>query len=261
MMSKIIDTPALELKGGLYTLTAIRLYSSNPERITQDLENKIRQAPKFFYYAPIIIDLSQLKDFLSKDTEYFLQQLLRCIRAVKLLPVAIIPMQVVPEDFIQIARNLNMAIISESRSEIKHEPKIPTPCSKKKATPLIKEEMIPLPQLSPTRTIMQPVRSGQQLYAPNGDLLVLSSVSHGAELLADGHIHIYGPLRGRALAGISGNKDAHIFCQSLEAELVSIAGCYAISEDLKDHPLWKQPTKLFLENGKLQIVKLYCKTN
>ncbi|HAS82313.1 MAG TPA: septum site-determining protein MinC, partial [Verrucomicrobia bacterium] len=83
-----------------------------------------------------------------------------------------------------------------------------------------------------SRIVSHPVRSGQQIYAPDGDLIVLGAVSAGAEVIADGHIHIYGALRGRALAGVRGDVDTRIFCHSLEAELISIAGRYRISEQL-----------------------------
>ncbi len=256
-----MDAPALELKGGLYTLTAIRIYSTDRELLIKQLEDKIKQAPKFFYCAPVILDLSQFKGDFPEEPEILLNTILDCIRYSKLIPVGIIPMQGAPESLIQAARKLGIALISDSRN-------LSAPAPKESLAPVAqeeKEEIIvdtsyeapeALSQLTPTRTIIQPVRSGQQIYSPNGDLLVLNSVSHGAELLADGHIHVYGPLRGRALAGISGNEEAHIFCQSLEAELVSIAGRYRISEDLKDDPLWKKPVRLFLEKGKLQIAKL-----
>ena len=87
---------------------------------------------------------------------------------------------------------------------------------------------------------------------PGGDLIVFSSVSNGAEILADGHIHVYGPLRGRALAGVLGDKDARIFCKSLEAELISIAGHYRIYEDLKDSH-WKQAVCIQLQDERLNI--------
>jgi septum site-determining protein MinC len=111
--------------------------------------------------------------------------------------------------------------------------------------------------LNPTigKLITQPVRSGQQIYARGGDLVVCAPVSPGAELLADGHIHVYGPLRGRALSGVLGNVNAYIFCQSLEAELISVAGQYRISENLKD-TCWKQPAKIYLQEGHLQIQTL-----
>jgi septum site-determining protein MinC len=78
--------------------------------------------------------------------------------------------------------------------------------------------------------VTQPVRSGQQLYAAEGDLVVIAPVSRGAELLADGNIHVYGPMRGRALAGMSGDSSSRIFCRQLDADLVSIAGVYQVSE-------------------------------
>jgi len=80
--------------------------------------------------------------------------------------------------------------------------------------------------------VSTPVRSGQQIYARGGDLVVLAPVSAGAEVLADGHLHVYGALRGRALAGVQGDREARIFCQQLGAELLSIAGSYMVSERL-----------------------------
>ncbi len=104
----------------------------------------------------------------------------------------------------------------------------------------------------PTKIITTPIRSGQQIYAQGGDLLILAPVSTGAEVIADGHIHIYGPLRGRALAGVSGNENARIFCDSLEAELVSIAGYYKVNENLRND-VWKSRVHVFLEDKTLHI--------
>jgi septum site-determining protein MinC len=99
------------------------------------------------------------------------------------------------------------------------------------------------------------VRSGQQIYAAGGDLVIIAPVSAGAEILADGNIHVYGPLRGRALAGVKGDTSARIFCQSLEAELVSIAGNYKVNEDLqKEH--WKGNIQARLEGDQLVISPL-----
>lgn len=108
---------------------------------------------------------------------------------------------------------------------------------------------------TPTKIIYQPVRSGQQVYAKGGDLIVLAAVSPGAEILADGNIHVYGPLRGRALAGVQGDTKARIFCHSLEAELVSIAGQYKISEDLQKSG-WKSSSQVYLVDDKLTITPL-----
>ncbi|HAZ88281.1 MAG TPA: septum site-determining protein MinC, partial [Marinobacter adhaerens] len=107
----------------------------------------------------------------------------------------------------------------------------------------------------PAKIISQPVRSGQQIHAPEGDLVILAPVQAGAEVLAAGNIHVYGPLRGRALAGIHGAESARVFCQSLEAELVSIAGHYKISEDLQDNG-WKSAVQIQLRDDLLVVTPL-----
>ena len=99
--------------------------------------------------------------------------------------------------------------------------------------------------------ISQPIRSGQRIYA-KGDLTILSHVSAGAEIMAEGNIHIYGALRGRALAGVQGNTESRIFCSALEAELVSIAGHYKISEEL-DEVEKQTPTQIYLQDQALII--------
>jgi septum site-determining protein MinC len=97
------------------------------------------------------------------------------------------------------------------------------------AAPVVAAAPAPAPQAAPTMVIDRPLRSGQRIYAP-GDLVVLGLVSNGAEVIAEGNIHIYAPLRGRALAGVQGNHQARIFCTCLEPELVSIAGIYRTTE-------------------------------
>jgi len=102
--------------------------------------------------------------------------------------------------------------------------------------------------------ITQPIRSGQRIYA-HGDLIVLAQVSAGAEILAEGNIHVYGSLRGRALAGVQGNIEARIFCSDLQAELISIAGTYKISEDLTE-TVRNRPVQVCLQNNTLTIKDL-----
>ncbi|MNJ67366.1 Septum site-determining protein MinC [compost metagenome] len=100
------------------------------------------------------------------------------------------------------------------------------------------------------------MRGGQQIYAQGCDLIVLGPVSPGAELLSDGNIHVYGPLRGRALAGIKGDGRARIFCRQLNAELVSIAGHYKVAEDLRRDPLWGQSVQVGLQGDSLNVTRL-----
>ena len=104
--------------------------------------------------------------------------------------------------------------------------------------------------------VTSPVRGGQQIYAQGGDLVVMAPVSAGAELLADGNIHVYGPLRGRALAGVKGDTRARIFCQQMGAEMLSVAGQYKTAEELRRDPLWGQSVQISLSGDVLNITRL-----
>lgn len=223
------------LKGGLFTLTSIQLLSSDLDDLSNQLEDKIKQAPNFFQHAPVVLDVHKLT--IEQQSVLDLNKLSLMLKRLHLVPVGV---QGAKSELQKIAILEGFALIAESRQE-----KL-----KIQETP----ELAIKPVIgSPTKIITQPIRSGQQVYAPGGDLLVLASVSPGAELLADGHIHVMGALRGRALAGINGDQQAMIFCKSLEAELISIAGQYQISEDLKDS-LWKQPARIELLKGRLNII-------
>ncbi|SCK17998.1 septum site-determining protein MinC [Vogesella sp. LIG4] len=112
------------------------------------------------------------------------------------------------------------------------------------------------PQPANTLVIDRPVRAGQQIYAKGGDLVVLAMVNVGAEIIADGSIHVYAPLRGRALAGARGNTQARIFVQSMEAELVSIAGVYRTIEQSLPDSIQGKPAQIYLENERLVMSAL-----
>ena len=105
------------------------------------------------------------------------------------------------------------------------------------------------------KLMTQPVRSGQQVYAAGGDLILLGMVNAGAEVLADGNIHCYAPLRGRAIAGVKGDTEARIFTSCLEAELLSVAGCYRVVEDVKDLPpeVRSKPAQIYLSGERVII--------
>jgi len=234
-----------QLKGGLYPLTALQLLGTNFTLFEQQLDAKIEQAPKFFYNAPIVIELQKLTQPISVDFKKLIDILLKK----KLIPVGVKGGS--PEH--QTAAALaGLPILQDNtkdsdKNEQKSERSPIADPSFKTAEPDVGEI-----RGSNTKIITKPVRSGQQIYAQGGDLIVLAPVSHGSELLADGNIHVYGPLRGRALAGVTGNLSTHIFCQSLEAELVSIAGQYKISEDI-DQATWRLAVDISLEGGRLHI--------
>ena len=113
-----------------------------------------------------------------------------------------------------------------------------------------------LPTSSPTITIDKPVRSGQQIYAEGGDVICTALVSQGAEIIADGNIHIYAPFRGRALAGASGDKNARIFIHSMQGQLVSIAGIYRVFDKELPASLYGKSVVVSLDGGKLNITAL-----
>ena len=204
------DPLPFELKGSLFTLTVLHLFKPDRTAIERYLAEKIKQAPSFFNNTPVVIDLEGMAE--PRDGVDF-KGLYDLLRGHGMIPVGIrngSPKQQAS------ARLAGLPVLPESRA---------ASAAKKP------ERAEPTPARS--RLVNHPVRSGQQIYAPDGDLIVLGAVSAGAEVIADGNVHIYGVLRGRALAGVKGDLKTRIFCQSLEAELISIAGHYRISEQLE----------------------------
>jgi septum site-determining protein MinC len=106
-----------------------------------------------------------------------------------------------------------------------------------------------------TLTVRQPVRGGQVLYAQRGDLVVVGQVNPGAQVIADGHVHVYGRLRGRALAGARGASEARVFCQSLEAELISVNGAFLTADDIP-LSLRGKPAQIFVDRGSVEVAPL-----
>lgn len=223
----------LELKGNLFTLMVLHLFSCDKEKITQQLAEKIAKAPLLFQHAPIAIDLSALK----QQGELDLAHVVDLLRYYQLVPIGV---RGGSEEYNENVLRVGLGILPNHATS-RHRSKTET-----------EETIIPTLQ---DKVMTQPIRSGQQVFSPQGDLVVLSSVSSGAEVLAHRHIHVYGALRGRALAGVRGDQQARIFCQLLDAELISIAGHYQINEDLKDEVRGK-PAQIFLENNKLIIQAL-----
>lgn len=200
--------------------------------IARHLQEKIRQAPGLFSNTPLVIDLEPLAE--SAVTVDF-AGLAKILREHGMIPVGVRNGGVI----LQAAATLaGLPLLPESRSG-----------GTKKAD---KSDQAPACH---SKIVTQPVRSGQQIYASQGDLIVLGAVSAGAELLADGNIHVYGPLRGRALAGVKGDTEMRIFCQSLEAELVSIAGRYRVIEQL-DAAERNRPVQMYLVADRLVIEPL-----
>ena len=122
-------------------------------------------------------------------------------------------------------------------------------------TPPVKNKPVTPESVQRLITVERPVRSGQQIYCPDGDIVVLQHTSAGSELLAGGSVHVYGALRGRVLAGVQGDTEARIFCQQLEAELVAIAGRYRLLDEMEEN-FKGQAVMVYLEDEKLKIVAI-----
>jgi septum site-determining protein MinC len=230
-----ISWPPFELKGSLFTLTVMRLRETDQAAIDRHLGEKIREAPAFFNNAPVVIDLEAMA---APDARIDFAGLYDLLRSRGLIPVGV---RNANPDLQAAAVLAGLPPLSESRSV--------APANKPDKPP---SETAPAKR---NRLITQPVRSGQQIYAPEGDLILLGPISEGAEVLADGNIHIYGTLRGRALAGVKGDSEARIFCQSLKAQLVSIAGSYRVLEELEAEVRGK-PVHVRLEDDRLIIEPL-----
>ncbi|MDP2179499.1 septum site-determining protein MinC [Methylicorpusculum sp.] len=238
--------PDLEFKSSSLSVPVLVLGTNDLSVIEQQLLLKIKQAPDFFRYSPLIIDLQELNKLaLTLDLTDVIAQL----RKQDLLPIGI---RGGTQEQNQAALKLGIPKMSAQSAT-----------ASTQAKPVQKLPLEPEPEPEPvkneaeatvTRVITQPVRSGQRIYS-HGDLIVLAQVSAGAEIMAEGNIHVYNTLRGRALAGVQGDTEARIFCSDLQAELISIAGNYKISEDL-DSSVRNKPVQIYLNELALIIKAL-----
>jgi septum site-determining protein MinC len=227
MNSIMQNSSAFQLKGSLLTFTLMQLLHTNVQAFASQLETLVKQTPNFFKHAPVVIDLEKLLD--CNDSIDFVRIKAELVKH-GLIPVGI---RNANDQQVHAAIAAGLGILSSTKVELG---KISTTPEKN----------------NNSKIILQPVRSGQQVYAQHGDLIILASVSPGAELMSDGHIHVYGTLRGRALAGVAGNIQARIFCNKLEAELISIAGYYKLADDIKT-PKSSQGVQVFLEGERLNV--------
>lgn len=228
-----------ELKGNLFTLSVLNLYKNDLQALSKQLDEKISQAPKFFYGAPIVINLKSIS-----EQKVDFNDLKQILTGLQLNPVGVCN----GSDAQNILAKESMLSVLSYSQDVK--PQAKAPANSELNTSIVEREIY-----LPAQVINSTVRSGQQVYAKDRDLIILGAVSHGAEVIADGNIHIYGALRGRAIAGAKGNTDAAIFCQSLEAELVSIDGNYWISDSLQGE-LWSKSAAINYKNNSLEITAL-----
>lgn len=232
---------AFNLKAGLNPITTLLLQTNNLDEIQRELKSKIEQAPNMFIRLPCIFDFAELEDSIDLPSLYLV------CHEFGILPIGVKNAQT---DHRELLEQLELADFGKGKSR---PPRVPATVTIEDSTEeAIDTENAQVVATTTAKTTVHkfPIRSGQQLTA-EGDLIIFGLVSTGAEVLAGGSIHIYGPLRGRALAGINGNSNATISCQSLEAELVAIAGEYKLFENSELHS--NQATVIQLDNGRLNI--------
>ncbi|MBP2166942.1 septum site-determining protein MinC [Erwiniaceae bacterium BAC15a-03b] len=230
------QTP-IELKGSSFTLSVVHLHHTQPEVVRQALQDKIDQAPAFLKNAPVVLNVATL----SGEVNW--KQMQQAVISTGLRIIGVSGCK--DESLKRMITRAGLPVLAEGKEQKKAA----------EAAPLI-QAVQPLENLvAKTRVVNTPVRSGQQIYARNADLIVTNSVSAGAELVADGNIHIYGMMRGRALAGASGDRECQIFCTSLSAELVSIAGEYWMMDQIPAE-FFGKASRLCLKEGAITIQTL-----
>jgi len=263
---------AFELKGMVAPLTALRLRTADTGAIAKQLVTKVAQMPQFFQDAAVLVDLGGLAEEAGR---VHFGELASLLRSCKMVPVAVTNVEgeararAASAGFGYIAPPTRVggrieapalpevsAPIAAARPEPARAPAAPIPA----AELVVERRVAAEPRRArvahrPPMVIRQPVRSGQAIHAEGTDLVVLAPVNSGAEVIADGHVHIYSTLRGRAVAGAQGMADARIFCQRLDAELVAIAGAYLLSEDLPAEHKGKA-VQIYLDEGVCRVVPL-----
>ena len=242
-----------ELKIGQVGIANLRIRTLDVPRLVQEMHERVTRAPKLFARAAVVLDfggLSQVPDLPSA------QALISGLRQAGVLPVALAYGTSATE---QLAEQLGLPLLAKFRAQYERgeAEQAPAPAPARSRAPAPAPAPAPVAATGDEQGKLHPgtVRSGQQLYAHNGDLTVLSTVGAGAEVIADGSIHVYGTLRGRALAGAQGNAGARIFCRDFHAELVAIAGRYKVLDDVPAD-LRGKAVQVWLEQDQIMIAAL-----
>lgn len=252
---------AFDLKGTMAPLTVLRLRSADLALIERQLRVKIAQLPHLFLQAPVLLDLGALEE----ASPLTIIDIVTVLKMCKLIPVA--------------ATNVPIALrgaIADSGLGILQAPAAParpkapatagtgggaaaaTAPAQPVPPPPPPARQTPAPQPVPfggPMVVRQAIRGGQVVYAQNNDLVVLAPVNAGAQVIADGHVHIYSTLRGRAVAGANGLPGARIFVQKLEAELIAVSGSYIMAEEIPPQ-LRGRAVQAYLEGGDCKLVPL-----
>ncbi|SIN91164.1 septum site-determining protein MinC [Sulfurivirga caldicuralii] len=227
-------TQPIELKGSVMSFTVLKVHSDDIGQVQHALAEKVQQAPGFFQNVPVVIEPT-----VTALPPTFLAQLMEILRQNGMMPIGL---RTQDEAIRQQAEFAGLGIFDIETG-------------KRARAERAKREKGESCAAAPGKLVLKTIRSGQQVYAKNRDLVIIGSVNPGAEVYADGHIHVYGALKGRAFAGAQGDETARIFVSRLEAELVCIAGLYILAEDIPPAIRGKAVTA-FLQNEKVEFSEL-----
>jgi septum site-determining protein MinC len=228
--SRAQPAAVFQLKSAALTLVCVVLKTPDLALLERELEERLSHAPELFDHDPVAIDLSAVRE----DTIDF-DALCALLRRHRMLPVAV--------------KGASAAQLEAAKAAgLGEAPEGPASADKPAAPPVLHSV--------PTLIVDRPLRSGQQVYAKGGDLIVTAVVSFGAEVIADGSIHVYAPLRGRAVAGARGDAQARIFALAMEPQLVSVAGVYRTFDTPLPPELWARAAQVRLADDRLHIEPL-----
>ena len=242
-----------ELKFGQVGIANLRVRTLDVAQLASEMRGRVKRAPNLFERAAVVLDFGGLSNTPSLEDA---SALVAGLREAGVLPVAL---AYGTKEVEALSQQLGLPLLAKFRAQYERAdasadaaPTTPA-ASAPAASPAV--AAAPATAASPGMIQTAPVRSGQQVYAEQRDLTVLTTVGAGAEVLADGSIHIYGALRGRALAGAQGNVEARIFCREFHAELVAVAGQYKVLEDIPA-TLRGKPVQVWLEHGQIKLAAL-----
>jgi septum site-determining protein MinC len=268
------EEPAFKIKNVNLPVLVLHLKTPDMARVRAQLATRIKQMPDFFAHTPVALGLAELAGLANSDAALDLASLLDFMRGHRMQAVGVIGGSAAQREAAALA---GLGIIPETPArpaavtEAAPEPVVEAPPAPpaqdlgpaQPDLPGLEVEAAPAPlappEARPTLVIDKPVRTGQRIYAEGGNLVVLAIVNAGAELIADGDIHIYAPLRGRALAGARGNTAARIYVQSMEAELVAIAGYFQVFDEGIPDAVRGKFSQVYLDGEKVMVKAMSSK--
>ena len=237
---------SFEIKSASLPLVSFVLKSADIKVVSQDLQTRLGDTPDFFDNDPVLVDLQHLDD---QAGPLDLPALVQVLRSFRMNPVALRPNNAAHEAAAILA---GLFLTTEARTLA------PNPATQEvvREVEVIREVVREVSSGGSAMVVDKPLRSGQHVYAKGRDLVMLAMVNPGAEIMADGHIHVYAPLRGKAIAGAKGDTSARIFANSLEAELLSIAGVYRTSDAPLPKEVAGKSAQVWLAGDKLVMLAL-----